>query len=316
MASDTKISNLTALAEAPAVGDLLAIVDVSATSTKKITITNLFTSPTFVTPALGTPASGVLTNCTGLPEAGLTLADNTTNDVSATKHGFVPKHPNDTTKFLRGDATWAVPSVTTQTLSFSTLFETAGRFTAAVVADGTNTFGTNGLVSLTSATSGSSASVTLAIGSNATTTNLFNAGAKWSGMFRLDTKGTTGSWYGGIGSVTVAGTGHTFTDSHIGFKVIISGSTATLYATNSGGTETATSLGTITTNDTVWLNLEVVSTSSVNYYWRKTSGAWSSATNHTTNIPTGNMNLLQVSIANDSTASSTRIDMAAMAYSQ
>lgn len=28
------------------------------------------TSPTFVTPALGTPASGVLTNCTGLPVAG------------------------------------------------------------------------------------------------------------------------------------------------------------------------------------------------------------------------------------------------------
>jgi hypothetical protein len=29
------------------------------------------TSPTLVTPALGTPASGTLTNCTGLPEAGL-----------------------------------------------------------------------------------------------------------------------------------------------------------------------------------------------------------------------------------------------------
>jgi len=32
------------------------------------------TSPTFVTPALGTPASGVLTNCTGLPPAGTTTA--------------------------------------------------------------------------------------------------------------------------------------------------------------------------------------------------------------------------------------------------
>jgi hypothetical protein len=29
------------------------------------------TSPTLITPALGTPASGVLTNCTGLPQAGL-----------------------------------------------------------------------------------------------------------------------------------------------------------------------------------------------------------------------------------------------------
>jgi len=31
----------------------------------------LGTSPTLITPALGTPASGVLTNCTGLPQAGL-----------------------------------------------------------------------------------------------------------------------------------------------------------------------------------------------------------------------------------------------------
>lgn len=42
-------------------------------------------------------------------EAKQTLADNTTHDVSTTKHGYVPKAPNDTTKFLRGDGTWAVP---------------------------------------------------------------------------------------------------------------------------------------------------------------------------------------------------------------
>ncbi len=64
----------------------------------------------FQSDALGTPSSGTLTNCTGLPEGGLTLSDNTTNDVSTTKHGFAPKAPNDTTKFLRGDATWAVPN--------------------------------------------------------------------------------------------------------------------------------------------------------------------------------------------------------------
>lgn len=42
-------------------------------------------------------------------ESEITLADNTTGDVSTSKHGFAPKAPNDTTKFLRGDATWAVP---------------------------------------------------------------------------------------------------------------------------------------------------------------------------------------------------------------
>lgn len=54
--------------------------------------------------AAHTIAAGTIT------EAMQVLADNTTNDVSTTAHGYVPKAPNDTTKFLRGDATWAVPS--------------------------------------------------------------------------------------------------------------------------------------------------------------------------------------------------------------
>ncbi len=43
-------------------------------------------------------------------DANLTTTDVTTNDVSTSKHGFAPKAPNDTTKFLRGDGTWAVPA--------------------------------------------------------------------------------------------------------------------------------------------------------------------------------------------------------------
>jgi hypothetical protein len=43
-------------------------------------------------------------------DANMTTSDITTNDVSTAKHGFAPKAPNDTTKFLRGDATWAVPA--------------------------------------------------------------------------------------------------------------------------------------------------------------------------------------------------------------
>ena len=45
-----------------------------------------------------------------ITDANLSTSDITTNDVSTTKHGFAPKAPNDTTKFLRGDATWAVPN--------------------------------------------------------------------------------------------------------------------------------------------------------------------------------------------------------------
>ncbi len=36
----------------------------------------------------------------------LQLSDLSTNDVTISKHGLAPKAPNDTAKFLRGDATW------------------------------------------------------------------------------------------------------------------------------------------------------------------------------------------------------------------
>ena len=41
-------------------------------------------------------------------EADILLSNNLTNDVTITRHGLVPKAPNDVTKFLRGDGTWAV----------------------------------------------------------------------------------------------------------------------------------------------------------------------------------------------------------------
>jgi hypothetical protein len=43
-------------------------------------------------------------------DATLSTSDITTNNVSTTKHGFAPKAPNNTTTFLRGDATWATPA--------------------------------------------------------------------------------------------------------------------------------------------------------------------------------------------------------------
>jgi hypothetical protein len=62
--ANVKISELPA-ATAATGADLFAIVQ--GGTTKQLTNTLLFTSPTLVTPALGTPASGVMTNVTGLP---------------------------------------------------------------------------------------------------------------------------------------------------------------------------------------------------------------------------------------------------------
>lgn len=43
-------------------------------------------------------------------EAQIILSDVTTDDVSTSKHGFVPKAPNDSTKFLNGVGAYAVPA--------------------------------------------------------------------------------------------------------------------------------------------------------------------------------------------------------------
>ena len=43
-------------------------------------------------------------------DATISTSDITTNDVSTSKHGWVPKLPNDNTKFLNGVGAWTVPT--------------------------------------------------------------------------------------------------------------------------------------------------------------------------------------------------------------
>jgi hypothetical protein len=94
-------------------------------------------TPTLVAPLLGTPTSGVMTNCTGLPEAGLTLADNTTNDSSTAKHGFLKKLSNVATEYMDGTGAWSTPAVgscvllSTQTASASATLDFTSVLTSA-----------------------------------------------------------------------------------------------------------------------------------------------------------------------------------------
>ncbi len=90
--SNTKITALTELATIDDTSDVVAIADVSTSTTKKLTwstirdtiatylasLTQTLTNKTLVAPVLGTPASGVLTNCTGTA-SGLTAGNVTTN---------------------------------------------------------------------------------------------------------------------------------------------------------------------------------------------------------------------------------------------
>ena len=57
------------VATSQAGADVLPIVQNTTSTTKQLSVTNLFTNSTLVTPILGTPQSGTLSNCTGLPVA-------------------------------------------------------------------------------------------------------------------------------------------------------------------------------------------------------------------------------------------------------
>lgn len=90
---------------------------------------NVFsTSPTLITPLLGTPTSGVLTNCTGYTGVNLVLTDVTTNNSSTSNHGFLAKLSNTATQYMDGSGNWSTPTGTTY--SFSTgLTNSAGTVT-------------------------------------------------------------------------------------------------------------------------------------------------------------------------------------------
>lgn len=87
---------------------IVAVVSKSHVNRINDKLTGVDTGVTLSSPAL----SGTVTGNGTIPEAVLSISDNTTKDVSTSAHGFVPKAPNDTTKFLRGDATWATTSST------------------------------------------------------------------------------------------------------------------------------------------------------------------------------------------------------------
>jgi len=69
------------VATSQAGGDVLPIVQATTSTTKQLSVTNLFTSPTFVTPALGTVASGVISACTS---TGMVLTTPTLNTPTLT----------------------------------------------------------------------------------------------------------------------------------------------------------------------------------------------------------------------------------------
>lgn len=76
-----------------------------------------------------TPKIEASVKTASITEAMQVLADNTTNDVSTSAHGYVPKAPNDTTKYLRGDASWATVSAGSE--SYTHVYKTSDESTSS-----------------------------------------------------------------------------------------------------------------------------------------------------------------------------------------
>lgn len=79
-------------------------------------LTNYLTGTALTSYLTATAIVGYITG-TAVTDGLLITSDITTNNVSTTKHGFTPKAPNNTTQFLRADATWATASWTYLTLT-------------------------------------------------------------------------------------------------------------------------------------------------------------------------------------------------------
>ena len=111
------------VAASQAGADVLPIVQASTSTTKQLSVTLLFTSPTFVTPALGTVASGNISACTSTGQVlttpnigaatGTSLSTTGNQVISSTgKHGYATG--------AGGTVTQATSKATGVTLSKST----------------------------------------------------------------------------------------------------------------------------------------------------------------------------------------------------
>jgi len=77
------------VATSQAGADVLPIVQASTSTTKQLSVTNLFTSPTLVTPALGTVASGNISACTSTSMALTTPVIGVATGTSLTATGTI-----------------------------------------------------------------------------------------------------------------------------------------------------------------------------------------------------------------------------------
>jgi hypothetical protein len=115
------------VAASQAGADVLPIVQATTSTTKQLSVTNLFTSPTFVTPALGTVASGNISACTSTSMALITPVIGAATGTSLTATGTIVSTGTAGVGYATG-AGGAVTQITSRTTGV-TLNKTAGAIT-------------------------------------------------------------------------------------------------------------------------------------------------------------------------------------------
>lgn len=198
--------------------------------------------------------------------------------------------------------------LTTKVMTIATDFSTAARYNYASV-NGAISYSSDGVQVGTSAIASSMGQLVFKPG-NVLNTNVFAAGTLYSASFGIPNFTTTGEAFVGLGTASVSAAGHVFSKEHIGFKVLIRNSTASIYATNADGvTEKATALTTITTNDQIDAIVRVNSPSSVDYLFRKNGSIITGITNHSLNIPSIITNNTAISVSNGGVAVDTTLSI-------